>query len=183
MKVKPLFKKGWIFVALAALAGFLYFVFDVHYNNLHVTYHNLYAADSAKIENRLFTMWNIIRDQYSIKEEYYKEFRDIAIVHRDAFRQDGEIARWIQTNFQQLDASIYRKLMASIESERHGLENTQNDILNVCKFHNDLVSTRISCWFIADKSRLEWIVISNEETREIMQTRRDERTIESLKNQ
>jgi hypothetical protein len=72
--------------------------------------------------------------------------------------------------------------MQSIESERLGLENSQNNILNVCKFHNDLITKRISCWFIADKTPLTWEVISDEDTQEIMKTRRDERTIETLRN-
>ncbi|MDR1594266.1 MAG: hypothetical protein LBS43_07280 [Prevotellaceae bacterium] len=169
-------------VMLVVVSLIVVFILDVHYNNLHVDYHNLYAADSAKIENRLFTMWNVIRDKYSIKEDYYEEFHEIAKTHTNAFRQGGEVARWIHTNFQQLDPSVYREVMASIESERLGLENSQNSILNVCKFHNDLVSKRISCWFIADKTLLTWEVISNEETQEIMKTRRDERTIETLKN-
>ncbi|MDR1553673.1 MAG: hypothetical protein LBS69_09470, partial [Prevotellaceae bacterium] len=64
--------------ALVVVIVFVYFILDVHYNNQHVAYHNLYAADSAKIENRLYTMWNVIRDKYSIKEDYYEEFHAIA---------------------------------------------------------------------------------------------------------
>jgi hypothetical protein len=172
-----------ITLALGIVVAAIYFILDVHYNNIHIDYHNLYAADSAKIENRIYTMWNIIRDKYSIKEDYFEEFREIAKLHTDAFRQNGAVARWINTNFQQLDPSIYREVMASVESERLGLENSQNNILNVCKFHNDLVTKRISCWFIADKTPLNWNLISSDETREIMKSRRDERTIESLKNQ
>ncbi|MDR2118004.1 MAG: hypothetical protein LBP25_00500 [Tannerellaceae bacterium] len=168
-------------VVAAVLAALIYFALDVHYNNLHVGYHSLYAADSAKVENRLYTMWNVIRDKYSIKEDYFEEFREIAKVHADAFGRDGAVAQWIHTNFRQLDASVYLEVMQSIESERLGLENSQNDILNVCKFHNDLVTKRISCWFIADKTPLAWELISSGETREIMNTRRDERSIETLK--
>jgi uncharacterized membrane protein len=50
-------------VALVVVMVFVYFVLDVHYNNQHVEYHNLYAAESAKFENRLYTMWNVIRDK------------------------------------------------------------------------------------------------------------------------
>jgi hypothetical protein len=171
-----------ISAAFTVIIAIIYFALDVHYNNLHIGYHNLYAADSSKIENRIYTMWNIIRDKYSIKEDYFEEFREIAKVHTDAFSQNGAVARWIHTNFQQLDASIYLDMMASVESERLGLENSQNDILNVCKFHNDLVTKRISCWFISDKTLLTWELISSEETRQIMKSRRDERTVESLKN-
>ncbi|MDR0725287.1 MAG: hypothetical protein LBF59_04675 [Prevotellaceae bacterium] len=178
-------KKYRVILAVAALiivTLLVVFTLDVHYNNLHVDYHNRYAADSAKIENRIHTMWGIIRDKYSIKEDYFEEFREIAKIHKDAFKQDGAVARWIHTNFQQLDASVYREVMASVESERLAMENSQNNILNVCKFHNDLVTKRISCWFIADRTPLVWDVISSPETEEIMKTRRDERTIESLRN-
>jgi hypothetical protein len=178
-------KKYHVILAVAALiivTVFVVFTLDVHYNNLHVDYHNRYAADSAKIENRIYTMWNIISDQFSINENYFEQFREIAKVHRDAFSQNGAVAMWIHTNFQQLDASNYREVMATVESERLAMENSQNSILNVCKFHNDLVTKRISCWFIADKTPLTWDVISSSETEEIMKTRRDERTIESLRN-
>ncbi|MDR2138254.1 MAG: hypothetical protein LBP50_01700 [Tannerella sp.] len=172
---------GAAVAAFIVLTVFIWFALDVHYNNLHIDYHNLYAADSAKIENRIYTMWNIIRDKYSIKEDYFEEFREITGLHADAFRQNGEVAQWIHTRFQQLDPSVYREVAASIESERLGLENSQNNILNVCKFHNDLVTKRISCWFIADRTLLNWERISSDETREIMKSRRDERSVESLK--
>ena len=168
-------------VALVIAMLLVVFILDVHYNNLHADYHNRYVADSAKIENRIYTMWNIISDKYSIKEDYFEEFREIAIIHRDAFSRDGAVAHWIHTNFQQLDASVYREVMASVESERLAMENAQNNILNVCKFHNALVPKRGSCWFVADKTPLAWNVISSPETEEIMKTRRDERTIESLR--
>jgi hypothetical protein len=172
----------WAVAALIIVIPLVVFTLDVHYNNLHVDYHNRYAADSAKIENRIYTMWTIISDEYSINEVYFEQFREIAKIHRDAFSQNGAVAQWIFTNFQQLDASVYRKVMASIESERLAMENSQNHILNVCKFHNDLVTKRISRWFIADKKPLAWDVISSPETEEIMKTRRDERTIENLRN-
>ena len=178
-------KKYRVILAVAALIIVILlvvFTLDIHYNNLHVDYHNRYAADSAKIENRVYTMWNIISDKYSIKEDYFEEFREIAIIHRDAFSRNGAVARWIHTNFQQLDASVYREVMASIESERLAMENSQNNILNICKFHNDLVTKRISCWFVADRTPLAWDVISSPETEEIMKTHQDERTIESLRN-
>jgi hypothetical protein len=170
-------------IVFVAATVCVYVLLDVHYNNLHVEYHNLYAADSAKIENRIYTMWGVIRDKYLLKDDYFEEFREIAKIHADAFRQDGTVARWIHTNFQQLDASVYREVMRSIESERLGLENSQNDILNVCKFHNDLITKRISCWFITDKTPLSWELITSDETREVMKTRRDERTIETLRNE
>jgi hypothetical protein len=168
-------------IAFVIIVALVYYALDIHYNNLHAGYHNLYAADSAKIENRIYTMWNIIRDKYSIKDDRYEEFREIAKIHADAFGRNGAVSQWIHTNFQQLDASVYLEVMRSIESERLGLENSQNNILNVCKFHNDLITKRISCWFIADKTPMNWELISSDETREIMKSRRDERTIESLK--
>ncbi|MDR1405791.1 MAG: hypothetical protein LBI89_01125 [Prevotellaceae bacterium] len=167
--------------ALVIAAAFIWFALDVHYNNQHVDYHNLYAADSAKIENRIQTMWNVIKDKYSIKEDYFEEFREVAKIHAGAFSENGAVARWIMTNFQQLDASVYREVMASIASERHAMEASQNNILNICKFHNDLVVKRISCWFIADKTPLTWAVISSDETKEIMRSRRDERSVETLR--
>ncbi|MDR1984178.1 MAG: hypothetical protein LBQ28_05080, partial [Prevotellaceae bacterium] len=55
-------------ITLVAVTCLITFTLSVHYNNLHADYHNLYAADSAKIENRISTMWNIISDKFSIKE-------------------------------------------------------------------------------------------------------------------
>ncbi|MDR1983648.1 MAG: hypothetical protein LBQ28_02345 [Prevotellaceae bacterium] len=73
-------------ITLVVVTCLITFTLSVHYNNLHADYHNLYAADSAKIENRISTMWNIISDKFSIKEEYFEEFGEIAKIHADAFR-------------------------------------------------------------------------------------------------
>lgn len=175
---------AWASIAgFVAVTGFVYFLLHIHYNNLHVEYHNLYAADSAKIANRANTMWNVIRDKFSVKEEYFDEFYKIAKTHVEAFRANGAVFRFLATQLPQISPSIYHEVMATVESERLAMENSQNNILNVCKFHNDLVIKRISCWFIADKTPLTWEVIVSDETREIMKTRKDERTIESLRTQ
>ncbi|MDR0729081.1 MAG: hypothetical protein LBF19_03015, partial [Prevotellaceae bacterium] len=66
MKTKSLFVKVLMPTVLIIVIAIVVFTLDVHYNNLHVDYHNRYAADSAKIENRIYTMWNIISDKFSI---------------------------------------------------------------------------------------------------------------------
>lgn len=158
--------------------GFMHF----GYNNSHVDYHTRYDAEQGVVEARLDNMWKIISDKFQMSQQYADDFKEVAKANATNFGKGGEMWKWVQANYPQLDATIYKDVMASIESERKGLENAQKKIVDICREHNNLIAKVPSAWFISDKTPLEWDVISSKDTKEIMITREDERTLENLRN-
>lgn len=158
--------------------GFMHF----GYNNSHVDYHTRYDAEQGVVEARLDNMWKIISDKFQMSQQYADDFKEVAKANATNFGYGGDVWKWVQANYPQLDANIYKDVMASIESERKGLENAQKKIIDICREHNNLIAKVPSAWFISDKTPLEWDVISSKDTKEIMITREDERTLENLRN-
>ena len=54
-------------------------------------------------------------------------------------------------------------------------------IIDICREHNNLIMKAPSSWFISDRNALEWVVISSKESKNIMITREDERSIDSMR--
>lgn len=169
-------------VSVLAVAGITFVGMFFSYNNKHVEYHNQYEAQTGVVETRLDNMWKIISDKFSMSQEYAKDFKDVAKTNATNFGQGGEMWKWVQATYPQIDPSIYKEVMSTIESERKGLEIAQKRIIDIAREHNNLVMTFPSKWFISDKQTLEWVVISSKESKEIMVTRQDERTLNALKN-
>lgn len=150
-----------------------------NFNNQHKDYHNRYDAEVNVIENRIDNMWKIISDKFDMSQQYFENFKEIAKVNVGAFDDGGEMWKWINTNLPQIDPSIYKEVMSTIESERLSLEKSQNKIIDIVREHNNLVTKVPSRWFISDDDLMEWEVISSKETKEIMTTHEDNRTLSS----
>lgn len=165
-----------LFVGVVAIFGMY-----ISYNNTHVDFHNRYDAQNGVIETRLDNMWKIISDKFSMSQQYADDFKEVASTNSSNFGQGGEMWKWVQATYPQIDATIYKEVMSSIESERKGLENAQKRIIDICREHNNLIMKAPSSWFISDKAKLEWVVISSKDSKNIMITREDERTLYSLK--
>ena len=168
-------------VSVLAVAGITFLGMLFSYNNKHVEYHNQYDAQTGVVETRLDNMWKIISDKFSMSQEYANDFKEVAKTNSTNFGQGGEMWKWVQANYPQIDASVYKEVMSTIESERKGFENAQKRIIDIAREHNNLVMTVPGKWFISDQTPLEWVVISSKESKNIMITREDERSIDSMR--
>lgn len=169
---------GGLIVLFLGVYAIMYF----SYNNQHKDLHNRYDAEVGVVETRLDNMWKIISDKFDMSQQYADDFKEVAKINAGAFSEGGEVWKWINTQFPQIDPSIYKEVMATIEAERKGLENAQKKIIDITREHNNLVSKVPSSWFISDKTFMDWVVISSTETKEIMTTREDNRTLEIRRN-
>lgn len=177
-------KLKYTIISLASLlfvGGVVIFSMYISYNNTHVDFHNQYDAQVGVVETRLDNMWKIISDKFSMSQQYAEDFKEVASTNSSNFGQGGEMWKWVQATYPQIDSSIYKEVMSSIESERKGLENAQKRIIDIAREHNNLVMMVPGKWFISDQTPLEWVVISSKESKNIMITREDERSIDSLK--
>lgn len=169
-------------IGLILVGVCVYFTMYFSYNNQHKDYHTRYDAEMSVVEGRLDNMWKIISDKFDMSQQYADDFKEIAKVNIGAFNQGGEMWKWINTQLPQIDPTIYKEVMATIESERLSFENAQKKIIDIVREHNNLIVKVPSSWFISDKTLLEWKVISSKETKEIMESREDNRTLSIKRN-
>ena len=169
------------FAGIVGICGLVFIIMYFNYTNQHIDYHNRFDAEEDVVEARLDNMWKIISDKFTMSQQYADDFKEVAKVNASNFGEGGEMWKWVQATYPQLDPTIYKEVMATIESERKGLENAQKKIIDIVREHNNLVLKVPDRWFIADKTKMEWIVISSNESKIIMNTREDERTLGNLK--
>lgn len=167
---------GLLTLVAVTIAG-MYFSF----NNEHKDFHTRYDAEYQKIEACVDNMWKIISDKYEVADEYAEQFKEISRINVEAFAPNGEMWKWISTTMPTIDSSTYKELMSTIESQRMRMEQAQKVIIDICREHNNLVSKVPSSWFIADKDKLEYTVITSKESKMIMLTGEDERSIKDLR--
>ena len=80
----------------------------------------------------------------------------------------------IQESNPAFDTKLYDKLMQSIESQRAYFASSQQRMLDIIRERETLLESMPSGWFIKNKSKIEYTVISSEVTQTAMNTRRED---------
>lgn len=146
------------------------------YNNKEINLRKEAEAQLGKIESVHDKMWKVIKQKANVTEQYRDMFEK---VYPDiiAGRYSGEGAtamKWIQEANPEIDASLYKDLMQSIEIQREHLNTAQTRMLDVIRERDALIESYPSRWFISNKSTIEYEVISSTRTKSIMDTRIDD---------
>jgi hypothetical protein len=74
----------------------------------------------------------------------------------------------------EFDTRLYDKLMQSIEAQRAYFASAQQRMLDIIRERETLLESMPSGWFIRNKSKIEYTVISSEVTQQAIQTRRED---------
>ena len=134
----------------------LYFV----YNNREVALRKEAEAQRGKIESVYDTMWKVLKQEAGVTEQYRQTFEKIypALIAGRYSGNGGELVKMIQESNPAFDTKLYDKLMQAI-----GADGT-----------NAWTSSLPSKWFISNKSKIDYTVISSEKTQSVMTTRRED---------
>ena len=117
-----------------------------------------------------------LRKEAGVTEKYRETFEKI-YPELIAGRYKGESAplfKMIQESNPEFDTKLYDKLMQSIESQRAYFASSQQRMLDIIREHSTLCETMPACWFIKNKKKIEYVVISSTQTDEVMRTRKDD---------
>ena len=121
-------------------------------------------------------MWKTLKQEAGVTEKYRETFEKI-YPELIAGRYKGESAplfKMIQESNPEFDTKLYDKLMQSIESQRAYFASSQQRMLDIIREHSTLCKTMPACWFIKNKKKIEYVVISSTQTDEVMRTRKDD---------
>lgn len=152
------------------------------YNNKEIALRKESEAQRGKIETVRDRMFQIIREQANVSTEYREAFNEIyPKIIEGRYKQGGELMKWIQEANPQFDTSLYQKLSNSIEVQRTAFTSTQNRMLDIINQRATLIEQMPSCWFIKDKSVIEYTPITTSATKQVITTGIDDYTF-SFKN-
>ena len=146
------------------------------YNNKEIALRKEAEAQKGKIESVHDKMWKVIKQKANVSEQYREMFEK---VYPDiiAGRYSGEGAmamKWIQEANPEIDASLYKDVMQAIEIQREHLHTAQTRMLDVIREREALIESYPSRWFISNKSKIEYEVISSTRSKTVMETGLDD---------
>lgn len=146
------------------------FVTYISANNEERQLRNLAEAQRGKIEGQYDAMWKIIQQKAEVTDEYKDSFKDIftGIISGRYSKGDGTLMKWIKESNPNFDSSTYKDLMATIDIKRTEFMNTQNRMIDIIREHRNLCVTAPKCWFIQDKSDIEYTIISSTKSKSTM---------------
>ena len=160
-------------IVLAIIWIALYF----SYNNKEIALRKESEAQRGKIETARDRMFQIIREQANVSNEYRKAFDEIyPKIIAGRYMHGGELMKWIQEANPQFDPSLYTTVENSIEVQRTAFTSTQNRMLDIINQRATLLESYPSRWFIRNKSAIEYTPLSTSDTKMVMATGIDDYT-------
>ena len=147
------------------------------YNNKEIALRKESEAQRGKIETVRDCMFQIIREQANVSTEYRDAFSEIyPKIIEGRYKEGGQLMKWIQEANPTFDTSLYQKLSNSIEVQRTAFTSTQNRMLDIINQRATLIEQMPSCWFIKNKSTIEYSPITTSATKAVMASGIDDYT-------
>ena len=160
-----------IVVILIILVG-MYF----SYNNKEIALRKEAEAQRGKVEGVHDMMWKTIQQKAGVTEQYRDSFEKVyPELISGRYTQEGSTAmKWIQESNPNFDTSLYRDLMQAIEVQRSYFENAQTRMLDIIRQRETLINSYPACWFISNKSTIDYTIVSSTRSKTVMQTGLDD---------
>ena len=165
----------WIALIIVALLVIILIAMYFSYNNREVALRKEAEAQRGKIETVHDTMWKTLKQEAGVTDEYRKTFERIypELIAGRYSAGNGELLSMIQEQNPNFDTRLYDKLMQSIEVQRAHFASSQQRMLDIIRVRETLLESMPSKWFISNKSVIEYVVISSDNTADVMRSRRD----------
>jgi hypothetical protein len=147
------------------------------YNNTDARLRAQVEAQIGKVEGVHDKMWKVLQQKAQVSNEYKDAFSEIypaLIEGRYSQQGDGSLMKWITEANPTFDTSLYKDLMQSIELLRTEFQKAQERTLDLIREHNVLLTTVPSKWFVSNKEKIEYTVISSTRSKTVMETGLDD---------
>ena len=146
------------------------------YNNKEIALRKEGEAQKGKIESVHDTMWKIIKQKAQVSEKYKDAFEKIYpdLIRGRYANDQGSMMKWIQEQNPNFDTSLYRDLSQAIEIQRTIFSNAQQRMLDILRERETLIESMPAKFFISNKTKIDYEVISSTNTKTIMETRIDD---------
>lgn len=163
-----------IIFVLGAIIGVSY----VSYHNSWTDKNNLYE-EQLEVDKVIFDeVWKVIKQQAKVSDQYADKFRENyqAIMngrYGDDGRQGGGFLNVIQESNPEFDASMYKKLMNTIEAQRSKFTRNQQRLISIHKELKNLKQKFPSSLFLGSKKLPELVTVTSSKTKVSFETGED----------
>lgn len=151
---------------------FIIFLMDISYDNREQRLRTDVLDQERKIEANYDKMWKVISQQAQILDKYANDFLEIYKGMMTGRYGDGgskAMFQWIKEHNPQIDASLYKKIMTTVEATRTSFEREQRRYSEMGAAHMKLYVTKPAKWFV-DGEPVEIQIVSSKKTKKVMET-------------
>ena len=165
----------WVAIIIVAVVVISLISMYFSYNNREVALRKEAEAQRGKIETVHDTMWKTLKQEAGVTDEYRKTFERIypELIAGRYSKDGGELLKMIHEQNPNFDTRLYDKLMQSIEVQRAHFAASQQRMLDIIRERDTLLESMPSKWFVSNKAKIDYVVISSDATADVMRTRRD----------
>lgn len=176
---KSAFPFGWVIGGGILILVIIVIISMFSYQNDEVRLVNEFRAQEQKIEAVHDQMWKVIQQKAGIAKEYSTQFDSIYthIMDRRYSSSDGVLFNWIKESNPEFSTELYKELSVTIEVQRKQFLGAQEKIIDIVREHNNMLDVAPGKWFLGNRERLEYEVISSTNTKHVMDTRMDDNVV------
>ena len=129
-------------------------------------------AQRGKIKSVRDKVFKIIQEKANVSTKYRKAFERVYpdLIAGRYSGDNGGMMKWIQEQNPTFDTSLYGDLMQSIEVQREAFNTEQTRMLDIINQRAALIEQYPSCWFIRNKSAIDYTVIASTSTNSVMES-------------
>ncbi len=165
-----------ILIIVAAVVAIVIISMYFTYNNKEINLRKEAEAQLGKIESVHDKMWKVIKQKANVTEQYREMFEKVyPDIIAGRYSGDGAMSmKWIHEANPAIDTALYKDLMQAIEIQREHLNIAQTRMLDVIREREALIESYPSRWFISNKEKIEYEVITSTRSKTVMNTRIDD---------
>lgn len=166
----------WIAIIVAAVLVIALVAMYFSYNNREIALRKEAEAQEGKIESVHDTMWKTLKQEAGVTDQYRKTFEELypKLIAGRYSNEGGELMKMITESNPDFDTRLYDKLMQSIEAQRAYFASAQQRMLDILRERETLIESYPSRWFVSNKQKIEYEVISSTTSKSTMQSRIDD---------
>ena len=169
-------KPAIIGAGIAIILGIIYFGMSVSYNN-HANRLEVSAKEKIKANKVDYdAVWKIIQQQAGVVDKYQESFKEIYIGLMENRYSDGQgqLMSWVQEHSPNFDASLFKTLMNTIESQRTDFATRQKELIAIEEEYNHMLVTFPASFFVGDREVMDVTVVTSTKTEKVFETGKED---------
>lgn len=134
---------------------------------------NEFHAQEASNASEFDKMWKTIEQMAQVPVAERDSFKDTYVSIMSASKGvagNGQLASFFQQSKIDIDASLFKKLMTTIEAQRLTFHQSQQKLTQIKKQHDDVLTTYPSAISVAGKSPLEPKLVTSTKTQAVIES-------------
>jgi len=167
-------KKYVLWSSLAVVVGFLLLVIIVWISasNREIDLRNKITAQQKNVEVVFDNTWKTISQEAKVSEKYKDSFKEIyteLMSERYSESDQQSLMRWVTEANPNFDASIYTKLMSTINATRAEFTREQTKLLAFKNAHDNVIDKFPSSIFVGGRGKIDVNVVTSDKTEKVFE--------------